>query len=93
MVGYYSSYKGYGHWGHSYEGRIVRKISPATLNYPKSKILKMLKDNYVSQKELTEKFTGKDKDSQSSKTSPLRDERGYYWGDDDSIDFFKDLNK
>ena len=27
--------------------KVKRKVSPATLNYPKTKILKMLKDNYV----------------------------------------------
>ncbi len=38
--GFYE-YMDWGSW------KTKRKVSPAALNYPKTKILKMLKDNYV----------------------------------------------
>jgi hypothetical protein len=39
------AHKGWGSWPTS---KPKKKISPAALNYPKSKILKMLKEQYVS---------------------------------------------
>ena len=37
----YGKYMDWGSW------KVKRKVSPAALNYPKTKILKMLKENYV----------------------------------------------
>tara|TARA_Y100000996_G_C22555921_1_gene655519 strand:- start:2995 stop:3255 length:261 start_codon:yes stop_codon:yes gene_type:complete len=37
----YGKYMGWGSW------KPKRKVSPAALNYPKTKILKMLKENYI----------------------------------------------
>lgn len=55
MVDYYKygkanlpKYMGWGSW------KSKSKISPAALNYPKSKILKMLKEQYVSDEEVAE---------------------------------------
>tara|TARA_B100001564_G_C20664289_1_gene683006 strand:- start:2505 stop:2744 length:240 start_codon:yes stop_codon:yes gene_type:complete len=78
MADYYN-YGKYMDWG-SWRAK-KRKVSPAALNYPKTKILKMLKENYVS--EVVEDTKTKTKRiSISPKKNPFDD-----WSDFD--DFFQ----
>ena len=72
---YYGKYMGWGSWG------AKRKFSPAALNYPKTKILKMLKENYVPKVVITKK-------SKNPKAKEFPEE--WYIQDDD---FFKSLDK
>lgn len=63
-----------------------RKVSPAALNYPKTKILKMLKDNYVPEVVKVTKTTMK----KPKKKNPFDED----WSDwDDFDDFLKRLEK
>ena len=61
--------------------KVKGKVSPAALNYPKTKILKMLKDNYVPKVVITKK-------SKNPKAKEFPEE--WYIQDDD---FFKSLDK
>jgi hypothetical protein len=73
---------GYVEWG---SWKPKRKVSPAALNYPKTKILKMLKDNYVPESVAT---VTKTKMKKMPKTIPEDD-----WSDFDDYLFFDKLKK
>ncbi len=75
----YGKYMDWGSW------KVKRKVSPAALNYPKTKILKMLKENYVPE---VVKVT-KTKMKKPKKKNPFDED--FSW--DDFDDFFERLAK